>query len=138
MAILTGLYDRCKLWLNYIFRLFTGFFMAVKAPEPKGDVKMTSTVQTSIRPRLEQEADSRPFWMKAEWLEPRLVVVTLAALVIGSLLERAEAAGWLVAVFAVTAYIVRRLFATLPVMAVVTLFVFFLLRFAPGEGMERR
>ena len=28
-----------------------------------------------------------------------------------------------------TAYIVRRLFATLPVMAVVALFVFFLLRF---------
>jgi peptide/nickel transport system permease protein len=33
----------------------------------------------------------------------------------------------------VTAYIVRRLFATLPVMAVVALFVFFLLRFAPGD-----
>ena len=32
-----------------------------------------------------------------------------------------------------TAYIVRRLFATLPVMAVVALFVFFLLRFAPGD-----
>jgi peptide/nickel transport system permease protein len=33
----------------------------------------------------------------------------------------------------VTAYIVRRLFATLPVMAVVALFVFFLLRLAPGD-----
>src|SRR5260370_23077488 len=33
----------------------------------------------------------------------------------------------------VTAYIVRRLFAVLPVMAVGALFVFFLLRFAPGE-----
>jgi peptide/nickel transport system permease protein len=33
----------------------------------------------------------------------------------------------------VTAYIIRRLFATLPVMAVVALFVFFLLRFAPGD-----
>jgi peptide/nickel transport system permease protein len=33
----------------------------------------------------------------------------------------------------VTAYIVRRLFATLPVMAVVAVFVFFLLRFAPGD-----
>ena len=32
-----------------------------------------------------------------------------------------------------TSYIVRRLFATLPVMAVVALFVFFLLRFAPGD-----
>jgi peptide/nickel transport system permease protein len=32
-----------------------------------------------------------------------------------------------------TAYIVRRLFATLPVMAVVALFVFFLLRLAPGD-----
>ena len=32
-----------------------------------------------------------------------------------------------------TAYIIRRLFATLPVMAVVALFVFFLLRFAPGD-----
>ena len=32
-----------------------------------------------------------------------------------------------------TAYIVRRLFAVLPVMAVVALFVFFLLRFAPGD-----
>ena len=32
-----------------------------------------------------------------------------------------------------TAYIVRRLFAILPVMAVVALFVFFLLRFAPGD-----
>ena len=31
------------------------------------------------------------------------------------------------------AYIVRRLFATLPVMAVVTVFVFFLLRIAPGD-----
>jgi peptide/nickel transport system permease protein len=33
----------------------------------------------------------------------------------------------------VTAYIIRRLFATLPVMAVVALFVFFLLRLAPGD-----
>ena len=32
-----------------------------------------------------------------------------------------------------TAYIVRRLFAALPVMAVVALFVFLLLRFAPGD-----
>ena len=32
-----------------------------------------------------------------------------------------------------TAYIVRRLFAVVPVMAVVALFVFFLLRFAPGD-----
>jgi len=32
-----------------------------------------------------------------------------------------------------TAYIVRRLFATLPVMAVVAIFVFFLIRFAPGD-----
>ncbi len=32
-----------------------------------------------------------------------------------------------------TAYIIRRLFATLPVMAVVTIFVFFLLRLAPGD-----
>src|SRR5260370_22798960 len=32
-----------------------------------------------------------------------------------------------------TAYIVRRLLAVLPVMAVVALFVFFLLRFAPGD-----
>lgn len=32
-----------------------------------------------------------------------------------------------------TAYIVRRLFATLPVMAVVAVFVFFLLRLAPGD-----
>ena len=32
-----------------------------------------------------------------------------------------------------TAYIIRRLFATLPVMVVVALFVFFLLRFAPGD-----
>ena len=32
-----------------------------------------------------------------------------------------------------TAYIARRLFATLPVMAVVALFVFFLLRLAPGD-----
>ena len=32
-----------------------------------------------------------------------------------------------------TAYIVRRLFAALPVMAVVALFVFFLLRLAPGD-----
>jgi len=32
-----------------------------------------------------------------------------------------------------TAYIVRRLFATLPVMAVVAVFVFFLVRFAPGD-----
>ncbi|MBS0541951.1 MAG: ABC transporter permease, partial [Proteobacteria bacterium] len=32
-----------------------------------------------------------------------------------------------------TAYIVRRIFAVLPVMAVVALFVFFLLRFAPGD-----
>ena len=32
-----------------------------------------------------------------------------------------------------TAYIIRRLFATLPVMAVVTVFVFFLLRLAPGD-----
>jgi peptide/nickel transport system permease protein len=32
-----------------------------------------------------------------------------------------------------TAYIIRRLFATLPVMAVVTIFVFFLLRIAPGD-----
>src|SRR3982074_1296847 len=32
-----------------------------------------------------------------------------------------------------TAYIVRRLLATLPVMAVVALFVFFLLRLAPGD-----
>src|SRR5438874_797913 len=32
-----------------------------------------------------------------------------------------------------TAYIIRRLLATLPVMAVVALFVFFLLRFAPGD-----
>src|SRR5258708_1014056 len=32
-----------------------------------------------------------------------------------------------------TAYIIRRLFATLPVMAVVALFVFFLLRLAPGD-----
>jgi peptide/nickel transport system permease protein len=33
----------------------------------------------------------------------------------------------------VTAYIVRRVFAVVPVMAVVALFVFFLLRFAPGD-----
>ena len=32
-----------------------------------------------------------------------------------------------------TAYILRRLFATMPVMAVVAVFVFFLLRFAPGD-----
>ncbi|HEX9559244.1 MAG TPA: ABC transporter permease, partial [Reyranella sp.] len=32
-----------------------------------------------------------------------------------------------------TAYIIRRLLATLPVMAVVALFVFFLLRLAPGD-----
>ncbi len=32
-----------------------------------------------------------------------------------------------------TSYIVRRLFAIVPVMAVVALFVFFLLRFAPGD-----
>jgi peptide/nickel transport system permease protein len=32
-----------------------------------------------------------------------------------------------------TAYIVRRLFATLPVMAVVAIFIFFLIRFAPGD-----
>jgi peptide/nickel transport system permease protein len=33
----------------------------------------------------------------------------------------------------VTSYILRRLFATLPVMATVAVFVFFLLRFAPGD-----
>jgi ABC-type microcin C transport system permease subunit YejB len=33
----------------------------------------------------------------------------------------------------VTAYIIRRLLATIPVMAVVALFVFFLLRIAPGD-----
>ena len=32
-----------------------------------------------------------------------------------------------------TAYILRRLFATIPVMAVVAVFVFFLLRLAPGD-----
>ena len=32
-----------------------------------------------------------------------------------------------------TAYIVRRLLATMPVMVVVALFVFFLLRLAPGD-----
>src|ERR1044072_5834170 len=32
-----------------------------------------------------------------------------------------------------TAYIIRRLFAVVPVMAVVALFVFFLLRLAPGD-----
>src|SRR5260370_37953155 len=35
--------------------------------------------------------------------------------------------------YVMTAYIARRLFATLPVMAVVALFVFFLLRLAPGD-----
>jgi Cd2+/Zn2+-exporting ATPase len=79
--------------------------MAVKIPEPKEEIDMASAVQTNIARQPEEESSGRPFWMTAEWLEPRLVIVTLAALVTGALLERAEAAGWLVAVFAVTAYI---------------------------------
>ena len=73
---------------------------------------MASAVQTKIAGREEEAAENRPVWLTTEWLEPRLVVVTLAALVIGSLLERAEAARWLVTVFAVTAYVAGGAFGT--------------------------
>ena len=66
---------------------------------------MVSTAQTKFSRQTKEPAERRQQWMATEWLEPRLVAVTLTALVIGSLLERAQAAGWLVAVFAVTAYI---------------------------------
>lgn len=54
----------------------------------------------------------RPQWLTAEWIEPRLVVVTLVALIVGSLLERAESSGWLVSALAITAYVAGGTFGT--------------------------
>jgi Zn2+/Cd2+-exporting ATPase len=111
-GVLTGFNSRRKVWLNYVFRRYPGIFMTVKTPEPKEEIEMASAVQTKIAGRLQETADSLPVWMTAEWLEPRLVAVTLAALVTGSLLERAEAASWLVTIFAVTAYVAGGAFGT--------------------------
>ena len=56
--------------------------------------------------------NQRPQWLTVEWIEPRLVVVTLIALILGAALERSDPSSGLVALLAVTAYIAGGAFGT--------------------------
>jgi Cd2+/Zn2+-exporting ATPase len=65
------------------------------------------------RPRTteaQHAAPERPRWQTQAWLEPRFVVITLAAIVIGALAERAGLPEWVIALCAVTAYVAGGVF----------------------------
>ncbi len=56
--------------------------------------------------------NQRPQWLTVEWIEPRLVVVTLVALILGAALERSDPSSGVVTLLAVTAYIAGGAFGT--------------------------
>lgn len=64
-----------------------------------------ATIAQSQRNLAPQTPEERPVWLSEEWLEPRLVALTLVALVGGSLLERGAFPAWTVTLAAITAYL---------------------------------
>ena len=65
---------------------------------------------TEIRENIPQTEQHRPRWLTQSWLEPRLVVVTLIAIVLSLLAERAEAPEWLILVLNITSYVAGGIF----------------------------
>ena len=56
---------------------------------------------------------NRPTWLTQAWLEPRLVVVTLVAILTSLLLERLEAPALLILIVNVTSYVAGGLYGTI-------------------------
>lgn len=69
-------------------------------------------IMAEVRSTMDTHNHERPAWLTAGWIEPRLVVVTLMALIAGSLLERAGASQVLVTAVAVIAYLTGGWFGT--------------------------
>src|SRR5690606_27968273 len=57
-----------------------------------------------------QPMQERPHWLTQDWLEPRFVVVTLAAILLSLVAERAGAPEILIALLGVTAYVAGGIF----------------------------
>lgn len=71
---------------------------------------MATVVTTQEVAKLE---NSRPLWLTQTWLEPRLVVVTLVAIVLSLLLERTEAPAALILMVNVISYLAGGLYGTI-------------------------
>lgn len=62
------------------------------------------------QPTTTNQNEDQPSRFSQAWLEPRFVVITLIAIVIGGLAERADAPDWLIALIAITAYVTGGVF----------------------------
>lgn len=72
---------------------------------------MSSAAEARTRSTQQQNPpEERPRWLTQSWLEPRFVVITLAAIVLGALAEGAGLPEWVIAVCAVTAYVAGGVF----------------------------
>lgn len=65
---------------------------------------MTAVVNVHSERENQTQPSTRPTWLTQAWLEPRLVVVTLLAIIASLIAERAEAPGWLILTFNVISY----------------------------------
>ncbi|RMF82917.1 MAG: cadmium-translocating P-type ATPase [Chloroflexi bacterium] len=59
-----------------------------------------------------QDESYERHWLTKEWLEPRLVVVTLIAIIVSLIAERSGAAAWLIHAANITAYVAGGIFGT--------------------------
>lgn len=71
---------------------------------------MTAMAQPQYKPTNRNEPEQPRSWLTTEWLEPRLVIVTLVALIAGTTLERTDVPSWIVTVLAVIAYVAGGVF----------------------------
>lgn len=69
---------------------------------------MNAAITTASEPQIEPRTRNRRF--SQQWLEPRLVVVTVLALGLSLLAERAEAAPWLILVLNIISYVAGGVF----------------------------
>ncbi len=66
---------------------------------------MDTTINNRPRAAAQPPAPpARPRWQTQAWLEPRFVVITLAAIIAGALAENAGLPSWITAICAATAY----------------------------------
>lgn len=62
---------------------------------------------------LDQSHPSRPVWLSQDWLEPRFVVITAAAIVLSLLSERLGLPGWVTLAFNVLSYLTGGVFGVI-------------------------
>ena len=74
------------------------------------DVSTVLKASNGNQPTTTNQNEDQPSRFSQAWLEPRFVVITLIAIVIGGLAERADAPDWLIALIAITAYVTGGVF----------------------------